>query len=244
MKRILLTIQYDGTNFCGWQAQPGQRSVQKEIENQLEKIFEQKVELFASGRTDAGVHAKNQFAHFDYDGKFEITHICNALASYLPEDISVTCAKEVLPNFHARFCVKQKIYRYICYVSEFKDVFLNKFALQIKKMPNVQKIRQSAKYFIGTHDFSAFCASGSNILDHVRTIYNIKILENCNQIIFEFSGNGFLYNMVRIIVGTLLDVGCGKIQVEKIPEIIESKQRHNAGKTVQAHGLCLYDVVY
>lgn len=247
MRKILLTIQYNGKNFCGWQVQPNKRTVQEVLEKRISNLLgEEKISLFASGRTDSGVHAYCQTAHFETDSDFDIKKLANAINSVLDTDISVLSAKEVSKNFHARFSIKQKTYLYRVYCSDVLEPLNNGRVAKVnsKVINNFELIKKASKFFIGTHNFYGFCASRSSTTDFVRTIFDIKIKKTKKCIDFYITGSGFLYNMVRIIVGTLISVGEGKILPEEIPEIIESQDRKKAGKTMPAYALYLYNVKY
>ena len=256
--KILLTISYKGTGYVGWQNQKNGKSVQKTIEKAISKLLRQDVELDGSGRTDAGVHAFGQTATFDATSNSFYTNftskgskkVClnsarfvRAINAYLPSDIYVTSAKEVSENFHARYSAKEKVYEYHLQVG--KSPILDGLVGEFNQMPNLELIKEAAQILVGTHDFSSFCSAKAEVSDYVRTINYIKIyMTKADQIIFEISGNGFLYNMVRIIVGTLYDVGIGKIKPEEVKEILSAKDRTKAGKTAPASGLYLKKVKY
>ena len=256
--KILLTISYKGTGYVGWQNQKNGKSVQKTIEKAISKLLRQDVELAGSGRTDAGVHALGQAATFDATSNSFYTNftskgskkVClnsarfvRAINAYLPADIYVISAKEVSENFHARYSAKEKVYEYHLQVG--KSPILDGLVGEFNQMPNLELIKEAAQILVGTHDFSSFCSAKAEVSDYVRTINYIKIyMTKADQIIFEISGNGFLYNMVRIIVGTLYDVGIGKIKPEEVKEILSAKDRTKAGKTAPASGLYLKKVKY
>lgn len=242
--KILLTIQYKGTNFFGWQRQNNVRSVQETLENKISELLKEKIELHASGRTDAGVHALAQMAHFETNTKFDIHKLPQAINFGLDEDIAVLKAKDVSDNFHARYNVKEKTYLYKLYSSKIKKPLKKDLCTQIKFDVKLDLMRKASEYFLGEHNFFAFCSSGTEVKDFVRKITKIEIKQVGDEIHFYFTGNGFLYNMVRILVGTLLLVGSERIKPEDIPSIIESKDRTKAGKTMPSDGLYLYDVKY
>lgn len=244
MRKILLTIEYNGKNFCGWQIQANGRAVQEVLEKQISLLLNENITLFASGRTDSGVHALGQTAHFETSSNFDIKKLAPALNFGLDKDISVLSAKEVDPNFHARYFVKKKTYLYKIYCSKIEKPLKNGLCTQVKYDLDIEKMKKASKFFLGKHDFSAFCASGNNTTDFVRTIFEIKIENVADEIHFYITGDGFLYNMVRIIVGTLIEVGKGKILSQSIPQIIASKDRKKAGETMLASGLYLYKVEY
>lgn len=245
MRNIKLIIEYDGKNFAGWQTQPGKVSIQSEIERAIKEVTGEEVDLTASGRTDAGVHAIGQVANFHTNTKIETQKIPYALNSKLPKSIVIKAAEEVPERFHSRYLCKGKTYRYVINNNEFPSALNRYREFHISQKLDVSKMREALKYFEGTHDFKGFKSSGgSEKKTTVRTLTKLELKE-CDGIIkVELSGDGFLYNMVRIIVGTIVDVGLGKIKVEDIPEIIESKDRTKAGKTLPPHGLYLVQVRY
>lgn len=243
MKRYLCKVQYIGTNYCGFQIQDNGITIQQKIEEALFKAFGQKIEVFASGRTDAGVHALAQTLHFDADITIPANKIPFAVNQFLPDDISFLEAKEVSNNFNARFDVKKKIYQYDMYVSSVQ-LPVKEHAYWLKTMPNVELMKQASRVLCGTHNFKAFASAGAQTKTFERHIYDIKIEKKQNDINIEVSGNGFLYNMVRIIVGTLLEVGYGKKTVDDVKKILESQKREKAGYLVPAHALFLKSVKY
>ena len=245
MRNIKLTIEYDGKDFNGWQKQPTKLNIQGTIEQTIKIVTGEDVDLMASGRTDAGVHAFGQVANFKTNSNIPIEKIPIALNSNLKKSIRIISAEEVDERFHSRLTCKRKTYRYIINNSEFSSAIYRKLETHIPQKLDVEKMKQAAKYFEGEHDFKAFKASGTSSKSSVRTIYKAEVLEMPNNRIYiELTGNGFLYNMVRIIAGTLVDVGTGKIQPEDIEKIIESKDRSLAGKTLQPNGLYLVEVNY
>lgn len=245
MNRYKCIISYDGSGFSGYQVQPNKRTVQSQIEAVLAKIHkDEHVRIYASGRTDAGVHARGQVIHFDSPlslphDKWEL-----ALNSMLPEDISVLSVEKADPAFHARFDASGKEYRYFLYQSPKRDPFQRNNAFHYPYPLNLGAMKEACNYLLGTHDFSSFCSAKTEVEDKVRTIETIEILQEEEQISFRFVGNGFLYNMVRILVGTLVEVGSGKRQPEEIVEILEKKDRRYAGKTAPGQGLYLWKVYY
>lgn len=245
MERIKLTIEYDGTNFSGYQVQPGKRTIQGEIEKALEKIYQQKVETFASGRTDAGVHAYGAVLHFDPPKELKNPKIQESINAYLPEDVKVINLEKVDESFDARFSSKKKTYVYKFYLSKFERPLLRNYALMVDDRVDVEKMKQACKYLVGERDYRSFVARKSGKTNFVRTIYSAdieKIAENEYQ--FKISGNGFLYNMVRIIMGTLINIGLSRNQVSDMEKIIGAKDRTKAGKTVKSCGLYLLSVDY
>ena len=224
MRNLKITLQYNGKEYCGWQKQPNALGIQGTVEKAIYEITKEEVKVTASGRTDAGVHALGQVANFKTESKIPADRLPDALNAKLPKDISVISCEEVDIDFHARYNACGKTYRYLIYNKPYRS-------------------RLEAKSLIGTHDFGGFMSSGSSVKDTVRTIYDVDIQENDGMISIEVSGNGFLYNMVRIIVGTLVDIGRGRIK-HNMEEIINSKSRSMCGHTAPAHGLFLKKVNY
>lgn len=244
MRNIKLIIEYDGKKFGGWQKQPNKLNIQGEIEKAIEEITGENVELNASGRTDAGVHSLGQTANFKTNSKIDISKIAIAINSKLKQSIRIIRAEEVDEKFHARYSCKGKKYRYVINNSKYGSAIYRDLEYHIPIKLNVEDMKKSIKYFEGEHDFKGFKASGTSSKSSVRTIYSAQVIEDGERIIIELEGNGFLYNMVRIISGTIVDVGLGKIKPEEIPEIIESKDRKKAGKTLPPQGLYLVEVYY
>ena len=244
MRNIRLTIEYDGKDYNGWQKQPNKLNIQGEIERAIFNIMHEEVDLIGSGRTDAGVHSLGQVANFKTNSNFSIEKMPIALNSQLKNSIVIKKAEEVDERFHSRYNAKNKTYRYIINNSKTGTAIYRNLEYCYPFELDVEKMQEAAKYFEGEHDFKAFKSSGTSGKNSVRTIYKAEVKKDGERIIIELTGNGFLYNMVRIISGTLLDVGLGKIKPEEISEIIESKNRQNAGKTLPAHGLYLVCVEY
>lgn len=244
MKNVKLTIEYDGTNFSGWQKQHNGRTVQEEIEKALAKIVKKEVKIYGSGRTDAGVHALNQVAHFHEQFTIPIEKLPIALNGLLPLDIGIKEAVEVDKDFHARYCAKGKKYVYKIYNAPLRSPLLRHYAYFVPYALNIREMKKAAQYFIGEHDFKGFMASGSSVQDTVRDIHALDILCKDHLIVIEVKGNGFLYNMVRIMAGTLVDVGKGKFAADGVPEMIASGERKKAGHTAPPQGLYLAEVYY
>lgn len=242
--RYAVTIQYLGTAYCGWQNQKNGVSVQSVLEKAFTTLFNKKTAIYGSGRTDAGVHALGQVAHFDADTPIPAEKISFVVNTLLPDDIKVIKCIEVNKDFHARFSATQKTYIYRLYISPHINPLKMQTSQNIPVPLDVEAMRIAGSYIEGEHDFKCFSATGSKVKDTVRIVYKIKIEENGEDISIEVTGNGFLYNMVRIIAGTLVDVGKGKINAEDIPSIILSGDRKRAGKTLSANGLCLKEVKY
>lgn len=245
MRNIKLTIEYDGKDFNGWQKQPDKLNIQGTIERAIEAITGEKIDLNASGRTDAGVHSLGQVANFKTNSKIPIEKIPIAINTKLKKTIRIIKAEEVEERFHSRLSCKRKTYRYVINNSEFSSALYRNLECHIPQKLDIEKMRKAAKYFEGEHDFKAFKASGTSSKSSVRTIYKAEVLEREDgRILIELTGNGFLYNMVRIISGTLVDVGLGKIKPEDISKIIKEGKRENAGKTLPPYGLFLVKVEY
>lgn len=244
MRNIKLIIEYDGKGFNGWQKQPDRLNIQGEIEKAIEEITGEKVDLTASGRTDAGVHSLGQTANFKTDSKIPTEKFAKAINSRLKKSIVIKSSEEVDEKFHSRYSVKSKTYRYIINNSENGTAIYRGLEYHVPMKLDYEKMNEAIKYFIGEHDFKAFKASGTSSKSSVRKILDGSVRKEGERVIIEVTGTGFLYNMVRIISGTLLDVGLGKIKPEDIPSIIESKDRTKAGKTLPAHGLYLLQVNY
>ena len=244
MRNIKLTIEYDGKDFNGWQKQPGKPNIQGSIEYAIEQITGEKIELFASGRTDAGVHAYGQVANFKTNSNLPIEKFPIAINTKLKRSIRILNAEEVQESFHSRLTCKRKTYRYVINNSPIASAIYRNLETHIPQKLNVDKMKKAIKYFEGEHDFKAFKASGTSSKSSVRTIYDAKVYQNGDKIYIELTGNGFLYNMVRIIAGTLVEVGLEKIEPEKIEEIIKEGRREMAGKTLPPNGLYLVDVKY
>ncbi|MGE5328548.1 MAG: tRNA pseudouridine(38-40) synthase TruA [Deltaproteobacteria bacterium] len=244
MRNIKLIIEYDGTNYHGWQRQPDQISVQEVLENTLGKVLEHEVSITSAGRTDAGVHALGQAANFSTDCKIPANKIPCALNALLPDDIVVKEACEVPEDFHARFSAKGKYYKYIINNARFSSALEAKREYFCPYRLNIDLMKQSLELLLGTHDFKGFMASGCLVKDTFRTIYQAELEEKGDRIIVGLKADGFLYNMVRIIVGTLIDAGREKISIEDIKKAMETGNRSLLGKTVPPQGLYLAEVYY
>ena len=245
MRNIKLTIEYDGKDFNGWQKQPNKLNIQGEIEQVISSITgEENVELNASGRTDAGVHALGQVANFKTNSNIPIEKMAIAINSRLKKSIVIKNAEEVEERFHSRYNCKRKTYRYIINNSESGTAIYRNLEYHVPQKLDVLKMIDAVKYFEGEHDFKGFKASGTSSKSSVRIIYNAEVKRENERIYIELTGNGFLYNMVRIIAGTLVDVGLGKIKVEDLKDIINSADRTKAGKTLPPQGLYLVKVEY
>lgn len=239
-------ISYDGKAFSGYQVQPNGRTVQEAFEQALSKMHKgSSIRVTASGRTDAGVHAQGQVLHFDTNLTIPDENWQRALNALLPEDIFVRYAEEVAADFHARYDVVEKEYRYVILASAQPILFERHYSYHVSKPIDVEAIQAACKLVEGKHDFTSFCATKTGVKgDKTRTIYQAMCWKEADKLIFSFRGSGFLYNMVRILVGTLLDVGYKKNLPSDIVKIIDAKDRGAAGKTAPPQGLFLWNVVY
>lgn len=242
--RVKLILGYDGTNYCGWQVQPNGVSVQQKLIEAIFTLTGQTVKVTGSGRTDAGVHAKGQVAHFDIEASIPAENYANALNTVLPPDIRVFESYIADENFDARKSAKKKTYCYSLYKSKVEDPLKERYALKVNPDLDVQSMKSASKIFVGEHDFKCFKASGGCSKTTVRTIYNIVIEEKTNDIFISVTGNGFLYNMVRILVGTLIAVGEGRLTEKDLMDMLSLGERKLGGKTISAKGLCLLNVEY
>ncbi len=241
--RIVITVSYDGTGYCGWQRQKNGISVQEVIENAILKLTGEKVSLVASGRTDAGVHAMGQVAHFDTLSKIPPEKFYLALNSLLPDDIRILSSFLAEESFHARYAAKRKTYVYKFYLSPVTLPLKDRYATRIENF-NVETAQAVLDEIVGTHDFKCFLSSGSDVKTTVRTIYSATVCKEGDDISLNITGNGFLYNMVRIIAGTVLAACENKITVEAVKNALLSGDRNLVGKTAPAKGLCLRSVEY
>lgn len=263
MVNVKLVVQYDGTDFNGWQIQTGQpdsRTVQKELRQAVETIVKEPVTLLGAGRTDAGVHARGQVASFTTTKPIPEHCWPAALNSILPYDIRVISAREVSHDFHPQYCAEKKLYCYYILNSRYADVFFRRYSLHCPRPLDLEMMNKAAACFIGTHDFQAFCTSGSSVENFVRTVYQAEFLPlegavlsggshegsllRGRLLVFRISADGFLYKMVRSVLGTLLEVGYGKRSPQWVEEIIRSQDRCKAGPTAPSHGLFLEKVWY
>ena len=232
-------------NSIGWQKQPDKLNIQGTIEKAIERITGEQVDLMASGRTDRGVHALGQVANFKTNSNIPIEKFAIAINSNLKKSILIKSAEEVDERFHSRLTCKKKTYRYVINNSKYGTAIYRNLETHIPIKLNVEEMQKAVKFFEGEHDFKAFKSSGTSSKSSVRTIYKAEVKQMSNDKIWiELTGNGFLYNMVRIIAGTLVEVGLGKIKAEEINDIMESKRRENAGKTLPPQGLYLVNVEY
>ena len=244
MRNLKLTVEYDGTNFSGWQVQKEKRTVQEELELALSKILKEEVSIIGSGRTDAGVHALGQVCNFKTDKTIKPQELHFAINTMLPIDIVVIKVEEVEEEFNSRISAKKKHYRYVINNGKFPSALNANREYHFKYFLDIEAMQMAADDLLGEHDFKAFSASGCTVKDTTRTIHLLKINRLGDRVIIDVVGNGFLYNMVRIIVGTLLDVGSGKLDICIMKNMLETKDRSLGGRTVGPEGLYLVEVEY
>lgn len=244
MKRVMLVVAYDGTAYHGWQVQPNGITIEGVLNEKLSELLQEPITVTGASRTDAGVHSYGNVAVFDTESRIPAEKISYALNQRLPEDIVVQCSKEVTPDFHPRHCDSRKTYEYRILNREFPmpcrrlDTYFHYRKLDVERM------QQAADYLVGEHDFKSFCATAAVVETTVRTIYNLTVEQKDDIITIHVTGSGFLYNMVRIIAGTLLQVGRGERQPEDIPAILAACDRSAAGPTAPAHGLTMIGIEY
>jgi len=244
MRNLRLDICYDGTRYRGWQRIPGREdTIQGKLETALSRILEEPIEISGSGRTDAGVHARGQVANFHCEGSMSAGEILDNLRRYLPEDIGIYSCRDVSPRFHARLNAKEKTYLYRIWNSTQPCVFDRRFVTVMPDKLDVTSMRKAAECLVGEHDFAAFCGNSKMKKSTVRFIRSIEIQLVGEELHLIFTGNGFLHNMVRILVGTLVEVGRGERSPESIPSLFGAK-RAEAGFLAPAQGLCLMEVMY
>ncbi|KMT21207.1 tRNA pseudouridine(38-40) synthase TruA [Clostridium cylindrosporum] len=244
MRNIKLTLEYDGTNYCGWQRQINGISIEETLEKVIIDLFEEDIKILGSSRTDSGVHARGQVVCFKTKSTIPTHKIPGAINSRLPRDIVVVYAEEVDMDFHPIYSTKGKMYSYRIINRKMEPALMRNYYWHVGYNLNFEHMQKAATYFIGEHDFSSFKSQGGSTKDSIREIYSLNLTKDGDYITVTIEGNGFLYNMVRIIVGTLIDVGRGRIPYDSIGDIIKSKDRRRAGITAQAHGLYLEKVYY
>lgn len=245
MRNIKMTIKYDGSRYKGFQRlKDNDMTIQGKIEDVLSKMTNEHIEIIGSGRTDMGVHARGQVANFKTNSELSLKKMQDYLYNYLPEDIVITELEEVEERFHSRYNVKSKTYLYKIDNNKYHDPFTRRYTTHIEKKLNIDLMREASEYLVGEHDFTSFASSKSKKKSNVREIYSIVINENNNMIDIYVQGNGFLYNMVRIIAGALIDVGSKRKTPQDIKIMLENKDRSKSSDTAPAKGLCLYKVTY
>ena len=244
--KILLTIAYDGTNYFGWQKQNEQITIQEEVENAISKVYGRPLTIRGASRTDTGVHARGQRAMFSLEhNNIPLDKLPLAINNKLPAAIKIMKATEVFDDFHPQYKAKNKTYQYKIYNANIIDPVYNNYAWHVKPTLDIEKMKRAAVCLLGEHDFNAFCAAGSSVTSTIRTIYHIDITRlTDNMISIVINGNGFLYNMVRIIAGTLCYIGYGKLDVADMQKILLSKDRTTGGITAPPQGLTLVQINY
>jgi len=250
MRNLKLEIEYDGTNYCGWQSQGNHQSrhrhktIQETVEGSLQQILQEKIKLIASGRTDAGVHAKAQIANFKTSSNMSINRLHKAINGNLPADITISRIEKVSPDFHSRFCAKSKLYRYTILNRLYPSALLRERAYFYPYPLNIKLMQRESKILLGRHNFSSFQASQAKERNPVKTIKKIRLIKDKGLIYIDIEADGFLYNMVRSIVGTLIEIGRLRFPEGSLKRILLSQDRKLAGPTVPAKGLCLIKVKY
>lgn len=244
MKRVKIIVAYDGTNYCGWQVQPNGITIESVLNHHLSELLGEEIRVIGASRTDSGVHADGNVAVFDTSARMLAERISYALNTRLPQDIRIQDSCEVPSDFHPRFQRTVKTYEYRICSRKFPDPCSRLYSLFYYWELDVEQMKKAAAYLVGEHDFTSFCTKKEEVTNCVRTIYSLDIEKNGDQIVLRIRGNGFLYNMVRIITGTLLRVGGGLIKPEQIPEILAAQDRSAAAETAPAHGLKLVKIEY
>lgn len=245
MKRVKLTVAYDGTNYCGWQVQPNGITVEEVLNQHLSELLREPIRVVGASRTDAGVHALGNVAVFDTTARMPAEKISFALNTRLPQDIRIQESREVAADFHPRFCNTVKTYEYKILNRRFADPTKRLYSLFYYIPLDTERMKKAAAYLVGEHDFKSLCTHKAEVENTVRTIYDVEILKDANDMItVRIRGNGFLYNMVRIIVGTLLRVGSGYYEPDYMKELLEAKDRQAAGETAPPQGLTLVKIEY
>ena len=239
MKRVKLVVAYDGTAYHGWQIQPGAKTIEGELNRTLSELLQEEIQVIGASRTDSGVHALCNVAVFDTDTRIPAEKLSYALNQRLPEDIRIQSSCEVETDFHPRHCDSRKTYEYRILNREFPLPTRRLYSYFTYVPLDVSRMKKAASYLIGEHDFKSFCATAEVVESTVRTLYEASVIRETDEIVIRVCGNGFLYNMVRIIAGTLMEVGRGNLEPERMKEILEAKDRAAAGPTAPACGLTL-----
>ena len=244
IKRIGIVVAYDGTNYNGWQIQPNGVTIQGILNETLSKLLGEKIEVMGASRTDAGVHSMGNVAVFDTQTRIPAGKISYALNQFLPEDIKIQLSEEVEPDFHPRYCDSEKTYQYRILNRRFPVPTERLYSYFYHYDLDVEKMREATSYLIGRHDFASFCGAGAQVKSTVRTITRMEVFREGDIVTIEVSGTGFLYNMVRILAGTLIEIGNGQYPPERMKEILDARSREAAGPTAPAHGLTLMGIRY
>ncbi len=244
MKRVKLTIAYDGTDYCGWQQQPNGITVEEIINRELSKLLCENICVIGASRTDSGVHALGNIAVFDTDARIPAEKISYALNRSLPEDIVVQDSCEVAPEFHPRYCSSRKTYEYRIWNAPFPQPVNRRYTHHVYDRLDIDAMQSAAVCLIGEHDYASFCSAGAQVQTTVRTVYSLEIEQQEQLVTIRICGGGFLYNMVRIIVGTLLMVGIGAKAPSWVKTVLDARDRNLAGPTAPAKGLTLIGIRY
>ena len=242
--RVMLIVAYDGTNYHGWQIQPNAVTIEQILNEKLSELLGEEIVVIGASRTDAGVHAEGNVAVFDTETRIPAEKISYALNRTLPDDIVVQESFEVESDFHPRKCDSIKTYEYRILNRNFNLPVKGRNSYHFHRKLDLDKMREAAAYFVGRHDFKNFCSSHTQAKSTIRIIYSLDIEEIDDEIVLTVSGNGFLYNMVRMLTGTLLDVGTGKMNPDRIPELLAARERNHSPHTAPARGLTLLDIEY
>ncbi len=242
--RVKLIVAYDGTNYCGWQLQNNGITIEEVLNRELTCLCKEEIQVIGASRTDAGVHAYGNVAVFDTASRIPAEKFSYALNQRLPEDIRIQHSEQVADDFHPRHNESTKTYEYHILNAAFEQPIGRQYAHFVYRSLNIEAMREAAAYIIGEHDFKSFCSVGSQVKTTVRNVYSLDIMKDGPKIVFRITGSGFLYNMVRIIAGTLLEVGMGNCPSKKLKEIIAAKDRQAAGPTAPARGLTLVGINY
>lgn len=245
MRRVRLIVAYDGTNYCGWQVQPNGITVEEVLNREIVRLTGEDIHVIGASRTDSGVHALGNVAVFDTESSIPPERMAYALNQRMPEDIVIVRSDEVMPDWHPRYQREvSKTYEYHIYNAPVPNPLKRNYSAFVSFPMDVEKMRQGAEYLVGEHDFVSFCNIRTNVSDTVRTVHGITITQDGADIVLRITGNGFLYNMVRIIAGTLIRVGRGFYAPERVKEILEERKRTAAGVTAPAAGLVLAEIEY
>lgn len=244
MRNIKVAVEYDGTDYFGFQRQPGKRTIQGKLESALTRILKETVTVKGAGRTDAGVHALGQVVSFRTGGAIPTEKIAVAMNSALPNDIVARDAVEAPDEFHARYSARSRVYRYVILNDEISSALSGRFVWQFPYYLDAARIRRAAKELVGVHDFTSFSAAGMETAHRTRELKKLTVRRSGKFVVFELEANAFLHSMARIIVGTLVDIGQGKFEPKEITRILDAKDRRLAGKTAPPGGLALMEVTY
>lgn len=244
MRRIKLIVSYDGTDYCGWQVQPGKRTIEGELNKALSSLLHEEIAVIGASRTDAGVHGLGNIAVFDTESRIPGEKFSYALNQRLPEDIVIQESSEVAADYHPRKCNSTKTYEYRIWNHPFPNPLNRRYATFVYTPLDVERMERAAKFLEGEHDFTSFCSVATQVENKVRTIYSADVKQEGRMITLRVQGSGFLYNMVRIIAGTLIKVGQGALQPEQIPEILAAMNRQAAGPTAPPEGLTLVEIAH